>query len=604
MGNNNLSSELSKKTNVLGLKLWGIIGVAVAVIIVITLLFLCSWLLLKRRRSSSKRKHSKLSHQQQQEEEALEKKSLEIKEVKIDRVGNTYLPPPDPILVTISENSGEKESMEKGVVHVGDPQSGSFKNSIGSWRAEKEQQRGTAAAVAAFVDMGGEVRHHHHYTHENPNNNMVILPSPPQFEASAEKRGSFGHDTIPPLDNKTHSFLSLSGGSVSARSIDSPVSAAASAASAAPEVSHLGWGHWYTLRELEAATNNFGESNVVGEGGYGIVYRGQLPDGTMVAVKNLLNNRGQAEKEFRVEVEAIGRVRHKNLVRLLGYCAEGAHRMLVYEYVDNGNLEQWLHGPVSKTNPLPWETRMKIVLGTAKGLAYLHEALEPKVVHRDIKSSNILVDSEWNAKVSDFGLAKLLGSGKSHVTTRVMGTFGYVAPEYANTGLLNERSDVYSFGVLLMEIITGRDPVDYNRAAGEINLVDWLKQMVGNRRSEEVADPSMELKPTSRALKRSLLVALRCVDPDALKRPKIGHVVHMLEAEEFPFRDDRKVGSTNVRSHRTEAQSQERLLQRLSAGQSADDSDTSVEESPATKAFVKRNRNWETTRSTPRRYEG
>ncbi|CAM6010529.1 unnamed protein product [Sphagnum balticum] len=543
MGNSNLSSELSKKTNVLGLKLWGIIGIAVAVIIVITLLFLCTWLLLKRRRSSSKRKHSKLSQQQQQEEEALEKKSLEIKEVKIDRVGNTYLPPPDPILVTISENSGEKESMEKGVVHVGDPQSGSFKNSIGSWRAEKEQQRGTAAAVAAFVDMG----------------------------------------------------------SVSARSIDSPVSAAASAA---PEVSHLGWGHWYTLRELEAATNNFGESNVVGEGGYGIVYRGQLPDGTMVAVKNLLNNRGQAEKEFRVEVEAIGRVRHKNLVRLLGYCAEGAHRMLVYEYVDNGNLEQWLHGPMSKTNPLPWEARMKIVLGTAKGLAYLHEALEPKVVHRDIKSSNILVDSEWNAKVSDFGLAKLLGSGKSHVTTRVMGTFGYVAPEYANTGLLNERSDVYSFGVLLMEIITGRDPVDYNRAAGEINLVDWLKQMVGNRRSEEVADPSMELKPTSRALKRSLLVALRCVDPDALKRPKIGHVVHMLEAEEFPFRDDRKVGSTNVRSHRTEAQSQERLLQRLSAGQSADDSDTSVEESPATKAFVKRNRNWETTRSTPRRYEG
>jgi hypothetical protein len=181
----------------------------------------------------------------------------------------------------------------------------------------------------------------------------------------------------------------------------------------------------------------------------------------------------------------------------------------------------------------------------------------------------------------------------------------YVAPEYANTGLLNERSDVYSFGVLLMEIITGRDPVDYNRAAGEINLVDWLKQMVGSRRSEEVADPNMELKPTSRALKRSLLVALRCVDPDALKRPKIGHVVHMLEAEDFPFRDDRKAGSTTtMRSHRTEAQSQERLLQRLSTGQSADDSDTSVDETPATKAFVKRTRNWEVTRNSPRHYEG
>jgi serine/threonine protein kinase len=125
-----------------------------------------------------------------------------------------------------------------------------------------------------------------------------------------------------------------------------------------------------------------------------------------------------------VEVEAIGRVRHKNLVRLLGYCAEGAQRMLVYEYVNNGNLEQWLHGPLAKSNPLTWEARMRIVLGTAKALAYLHEALEPKVVHRDIKSSNILVDTSWNAKVSDFGLAKLLGSGRSHVTTRVMGTFG------------------------------------------------------------------------------------------------------------------------------------------------------------------------------------
>jgi serine/threonine protein kinase len=168
-------------------------------------------------------------------------------------------------------------------------------------------------------------------------------------------------------------------------------------------------------------------------------------------------------------------------------------------------------------------------------LAYLHEALEPKVVHRDIKSSNILVDTSWEAKVSDFGLAKLLGSDKSHVTTRVMGTFGYVAPEYCSTGLLNERSDVYSFGVLLTEVITGRDPVDYSRATGEVNLVDWLKQMVASKRSEEVADPQMKVKPMIRTLKRAILVALRCVDPDAQKRPKMGHVVHMLEADDFPF---------------------------------------------------------------------
>ncbi|RZC57123.1 hypothetical protein C5167_004426 [Papaver somniferum] len=314
-----------------------------------------------------------------------------------------------------------------------------------------------------------------------------------------------------------------------------------------PEVSHLGWGHWYTLRELELATNGLADENVIGEGGYGIVYRGLLPDNTIVAVKNLLNNRGQAEKEFKVEVEVIGRVRHKNLVRLLGYCVEGAYRMLVYEYVDNGNLEQWLHGDVGLVSPLTWDNRMNIILGTAKGIAYLHEGLEPKVVHRDVKSSNILLDRQWNPKVSDFGLAKLLCSESSYVTTRVMGTFGYVAPEYACTGMLNERSDVYSFGILIMEIITGRSPVDYSRPAGEVNLVEWLKNMVGSRKSEEVLDPKLPEKPPSKALKRVLLVALRCVDPDGQKRPKMGHVIHMLEADDLLFRD---VTHSNVQSER------------------------------------------------------
>ncbi|XWS29832.1 hypothetical protein CRYUN_Cryun24cG0063700 [Craigia yunnanensis] len=304
-----------------------------------------------------------------------------------------------------------------------------------------------------------------------------------------------------------------------------------------PEVSHLGWGHWYTLRELEVSTNGFAHEKVIGEGGYGIVYHGVLEDNAQVAVKNLLNNRGQAEKEFKVEVEAIGRVRHKNLVRLLGYCAEGAHRILVYEYVNNGNLEQWLHGDVGPCSSLTWEIRMNIILGTAKGLTYLHEGLEPKVVHRDIKSSNILLDKRWNPKVSDFGLAKLLGSESSYITTRVMGTFGYVAPEYASTGMLNERSDVYSFGILIMEIISGRNPVDYSRPPEEVNLIEWLKKMVANRNPEGVLDPKLREKPTSRALKRALIVALRCVDPNAQKRPKMGHVVHMLEAEEPSFKD-------------------------------------------------------------------
>uniref|UniRef100_A0ACD5VLC5 Uncharacterized protein n=1 Tax=Avena sativa TaxID=4498 RepID=A0ACD5VLC5_AVESA len=344
------------------------------------------------------------------------------------------------------------------------------------------------------------------------------------------------------------------GGSGHARKPYSPAAfVSASPLVGLPEFSHLGWGHWFTLRDLEFATNRFSKENVLGEGGYGVVYQGRLVNGTEVAIKKIFNNMGQAEKEFRVEVEAIGHVRHKNLVRLLGYCVEGVNRMLVYEFVNNGNLEQWLHGAMRQHGVFTWENRMKVVIGTAKALAYLHEAIEPKVVHRDIKSSNILIDDEFNGKVSDFGLAKMLGSDKSHITTRVMGTFGYVAPEYANTGMLNEKSDVYSFGVLLLETVTGRDPVDYSRSANEVNLVEWLKMMIANRRAEEVVDPILETRPTIRALKRALLIALRCVDPDSEKRPKMGQVARMLESEEVPYREDRRnrrsrTGSMDIES--------------------------------------------------------
>ncbi|KAK9287284.1 hypothetical protein L1049_015697 [Liquidambar formosana] len=354
------------------------------------------------------------------------------------------------------------------------------------------------------------------------------------------------HKGIVNADSEKKKEIQVGGGNrsteseVSGGSQSSASTSAAAAAGVSVDVQNIGWGKWYSLKELETATGGFAEGNVVGEGGYGVVYRGVLPDGSVVAVKNLLNNKGQAGKEFKVEVEAIGKVRHKNLVGLIGYCAEGAQRMLVYEYVDNGNLEQWLHGDVGSTSPLTWEIRMRIAVGTAKGLAYLHEGLEPKVVHRDVKSSNILLDRKWNPKVSDFGLAKLLGSEASYVTTRVMGTFGYVSPEYASTGMLNEWSDVYSFGILLMEIITGRSPVDYSRPAGEMNLVDWFKGMVGSRRGEEVVDPLIEVQPSPRALKRVLLVCLRCIDLDAHKRPKMGQIVHMLEAEEFPFRAEHR----------------------------------------------------------------
>ncbi|KAF2914548.1 hypothetical protein DAI22_10g171400 [Oryza sativa Japonica Group] len=322
-----------------------------------------------------------------------------------------------------------------------------------------------------------------------------------------------------------------SGGSTRGWSTESGGSDAAE-----PEASRRGWGRRYTRRELEEATNRFAAENVLGEGGYGVVYKGILRDNTAVAIKNLHNNRGQAEKDFKVEVATIGRVRHKNLVSLLGYC-EGACRLLVYEYMENSNLDKWLHHGDDEISPLTWDMRMHILLGTARGLAYLHEGLEPKIVHRDVKSSNILLDRHWNARVSDFGLAKLLCSERSYVTTRVMGTFGYVAPEYARTGMLNERSDVYSFGVLIMEIISGRTPVDYTRPAPEVNLVEWLKRMVAERRVEEVVDPRLPETPPPKVLKRAVLAALRCVDPDGGQRPTMGHVVHMLE-DDLKFRDE------------------------------------------------------------------
>ncbi|CAI9101376.1 OLC1v1038686C2 [Oldenlandia corymbosa var. corymbosa] len=401
--------------------------------------------------------------------------SKEIKEVRVEQVSANDFTPREGILLTIHDKSSDKES-DKVLVHLG---MGKIKNG----------------------DHGSQSDSFHHIDRDG-------------CGSQSGEEGSSGNF----------------GTCKSSHPITAP-----SPLTGLPEFSHLGWGHWFTLRDLELATNRFSKDNVLGEGGYGVVYQGKLINGTSVAVKKLLNNLGQAEKEFRVEVEAIGHVRHKNLVRLLGYCIEGTHRMLVYEYVGNGNLEQWLHGAMSHHGYLTWEARMKVLLGTAKALAYLHEAIEPKVVHRDIKSSNILIDDDFNAKVSDFGLAKLLGAGKSHITTRVMGTFGYVAPEYANTGLLNEKSDVYSFGVVLLEAITGRDPVDYARPAQEVNLVDWLKMMVGSRRSEEVVDPNIESRPSTRALKRALLTALRCVDPDSDKRPRMSQVVRMLESEEYPI---------------------------------------------------------------------
>eukprot|EP00253_Pinus_taeda_P009422 PITA_09422 len=200
--------------------------------------------------------------------------------------------------------------------------------------------------------------------------------------------------------------------------------------------------------------------------------RGQLPDGQVVAVKQLKVGGGQGELEFQAEVEIIGRVHHRNLVSLVGYCITDSQRLLIYEYVPNGSLEQHLHG---KGRPvMDWAMRSKIAIGSARGLAYLHEDCHPRIIHQDIKSSNILLDNNFEARVSDFGLAKLARDTYTHGTTRVMGKLGYLAPEYISSGKLTERSDVYSFGVLLLELVTGRRPFDTSQPVGNESLVDWV----------------------------------------------------------------------------------------------------------------------------------
>ncbi|KAL9255530.1 Proline-rich receptor-like protein [Drosera capensis] len=199
----------------------------------------------------------------------------------------------------------------------------------------------------------------------------------------------------------------------------------------------------FTYEELAAATNGFAQSNVLGQGGFGFVHKGVLPNGKEVAVKSLKSGSGQGEREFQAEVEIISRVHHRHLVSLVGYCIAAGQRMLVYEFVPNNTLEYHLHKRGDLTLDFP--TRLRIALGSAKGLAYLHEDCHPRIIHRDIKASNILIDHQFEAQVADFGLAKLTSDTNTHVSTRVMGTFGYLAPEYASSGKLTEKSDVFSF---------------------------------------------------------------------------------------------------------------------------------------------------------------
>ncbi|XAR71341.1 Non-specific serine/threonine protein kinase [Bertholletia excelsa] len=274
----------------------------------------------------------------------------------------------------------------------------------------------------------------------------------------------------------------------------------------------------FTYEELAAATDGFSAENLLGEGGFGGVYKGHLPDGREVAVKQLKIGGKQGDREFTAEIDTISRIHHRHLVSLVGYCRFEDQRLLVYDYVPNNNLHYHLHGEHRPV--LEWATRVKIAACAARGIAYLHEDCQPRIIHRDIKSSNILLDNNFIAQVADFGLAKFEEDAHTHVTTRVMGTFGYMAPEYASTGKLTEKSDVFSFGVVLLELITGRRP--------------WmarplLAEAIDNKMFEGLVDPRLENYDEAEMFKVTEAAAA-CIRHSALKRPRMSQVVRYLDS--------------------------------------------------------------------------
>lgn len=291
----------------------------------------------------------------------------------------------------------------------------------------------------------------------------------------------------------------------------------------------------FSFAELKTATRNFSRSLMLGEGGFGGVYRGVVrdaedPDKKLdIAVKQLSRRGLQGHKEWVTEVNVLGIVEHPNLVKLYGYCAEdderGIQRLLIYEYLPKRSVQDHLSSRFH--TPLPWATRLKIAQDAARGLAYLHEGMDFQIIFRDFKSSNILLDDQWNAKLSDFGLARLGPSdGHSHVSTAVVGTVGYAAPEYIQTGRLTSKSDVWSYGVFVYELITGRRPLDRNRPKDEQKLLDWVRPHLSDiRKFEQILDPRLDGKYSLKSAQKLAAIANRCLVRHPKNRPRMSEVL-------------------------------------------------------------------------------
>ncbi|BAT82329.1 hypothetical protein LR48_Vigan909s000100 [Vigna angularis] len=282
----------------------------------------------------------------------------------------------------------------------------------------------------------------------------------------------------------------------------------------------------YSYNDLKTATSNF--SVKLGEGGFGSVYKGVVPDGTQLAVKKL-EGIGQGKKEFRVEVSIIGSIHHHHLVRLKGFCAEGSHRLLAYEYMANGSLDKWIFNNHRDEFVLDWDTRYNIALGTAKGLAYLHEDCDSKIIHCDIKPENVLLDDNFLVKVSDFGLAKLMTREQSHVFTTLRGTRGYLAPEWITNCPISEKSDVYSYGMVLLEIIGGRKNYDQRETFEKSHFPSFAFKMMEEGRVREIVDSKLETNENDERVETAVKVALWCIQEDMSLRPSMSKVVQMLE---------------------------------------------------------------------------
>ncbi|KAI4354498.1 hypothetical protein L6164_003352 [Bauhinia variegata] len=339
----------------------------------------------------------------------------------------------------------------------------------------------------------------------------------------------------------------------------------------------------FTYSELRTATRNFRPDSVLGEGGFGSVFKGWIDEhslaatkpgnGVVIAVKRLNQESFQGHKEWLAEINYLGQLQHPNLVKLVGYCLEDEHRLLVYEFMPKGSVENHLFRRGSHFQPFSWNLRLKIALGAAKGLAFLHNT-ETKVIYRDFKTSNILLDTNYNGKLSDFGLARDGPTGdKSHVSTRVMGTHGYAAPEYLATGHLTTKSDVYSFGVVLLEMLSGRRAIDKNRPSGEHNLVDWAKPYLSSkRRVFRIIDSRLEGQYSLSKAQRAATLAHQCLSLEPKFRPSMDEVVKALEQLQdtqrsaADQREHRPLGTGHNHPNNLPAHHREALLQKLLLG--------------------------------------